>query len=77
MRTLIHIANVVLYMCEHGARLLAQRLRVGRRKRPELSSVLAWGQANVVQNELDTIVRVVSSAREVPVPSRFFWHFRG
>ena len=57
-------------MCEHGAKLLAQWLRVGRRKRPEISSVLAWGQANF-QNELDAIARIVSSAREFPFPSRF------
>ena len=31
--------------------------------------VSIWGQANV-QNELDTVARVVSSAQEVPFPSR-------
>ena len=31
--------------------------------------VSVWGQANV-QNELDTVARVVFSAQEVPFPSR-------
>ena len=61
-------------MCEHGAKLVAQWLQVGRRKRPELSLVVAWGQVNV-QNELDAIARVVSSAREVPFSSRFLLAF--
>ena len=61
-------------MCEYGAKLPAQWLRVGRRKRLELLSVLEWGQANV-QNELDAIALVVSSAREVLFPSRFLLTF--
>ena len=38
--------------------------------------VSIWGQANV-QNELDAVARVVSSAREVPLPWRLSYHFQG
>ena len=38
-------------------------------KTGDLVSIKFWGQANV-QNELDAVARVVSSAQEVPFPSR-------
>ena len=70
MRTWIYVfANFVLYMCEHGTKHAASAMAVGLTTEKTGDLVNFWGQANV-QNELDAVARVVSSAQEVPFPSR-------
>ena len=54
----------VLARCE-----TASAMAVGLTMEKTRDLVSIWGQANV-QNELDAVARVVSSAQEVPFPSR-------